>query len=70
LPQTSVAFQVRVAEKVLPHAAFVIVLTTLNVPSLMAGASNVQAAPHSTVLFATQVIVGAVVSFTVTVCEH
>src|SRR5258706_3521098 len=66
LPQASVARQVRVALKVLPQAALVTVPSMLMVPSLVEGASKVQAEPHSTVLLATQVITGAVVSTTVT----
>jgi hypothetical protein len=65
-----VAFHVRVAERVLPQAGLVTVLTMLNVPSLIVGASNVQAAPASTVLFAAQVMIGAVVSTTVTDWLH
>ncbi len=65
------AFQVRVAVKVLPQAALVMVLriAMVFVPqvSVALGASKVQAAPASMVLLATQVIVGAVVSRTVTV---
>jgi hypothetical protein len=64
----------RILVKVFPQAAFVTVLriVMLFVPprSLADGASNVQGLPHSTVLFAAQVITGAVVSTTVTVCEH
>ena len=71
LPQASVARHVRVAVKVFPHAALVVVLTTVTlfVPhvSLALGESKFHAAPHSTVLAATQVMVGAVVSCTVTV---
>src|SRR3989449_434321 len=72
LPQASVASQVRVASKVLPQwpAVFVTVLTIALVTkpqvSLKLGASKVQAAVHSTVLLGTQVMVGAVVSTTVT----
>jgi hypothetical protein len=71
LPDASVASQVRVAEKVVPHSAFVTVprLWTVAAPqvSLAVGASNVQGVPHSTLWLATQVSVGAVVSCTVTV---
>src|SRR5207249_969073 len=72
LPQASVASQVRVASKVLPQwpVVFVTVLTMAFVArpqvSLKLGASKVHAAVHSAVLSATQVIVGAVVSTTVT----
>src|SRR5438105_1780411 len=58
LPHSSVAVQVRVAAKVLPQAALVVVpvTTTMLVPQELTavGASNVQATPHSTVLLATQ----------------
>src|ERR1041385_7256023 len=74
LPQASVARQVRVAEKVLPHAGLVTVLRTVTVAlpqvSLAVGVPKVHAVPISTVAAAGQVIVGAVVSTTVTVCEH
>src|SRR5688572_24093237 len=74
LPQASVACQVRVALKVLPQAALVTVLRirTVFVPprSDAAGGSKVQTLPHSTVLSATQVSVGAVVSETVMVWLH
>ena len=74
LPQASVAFQVRVALKVLPQPAFVIVLTTeiVFVPqvSVAVGASKVQAVPSSTDLLVAQVIAGAVVSTTLTVWLH
>src|SRR3989475_2609673 len=72
LPQASVASHVRVASKVLPQWAAVLVtvlmiaLVTRPQVSLKLGASNVQAAVHSTVLSATHVMVGAVVSTTVT----
>src|SRR3989442_414026 len=72
LPQASVASQVRVASKVLPQwpAVLVTVLTMALVAKpqvwLKVGASSVEAAVHSTVLLATQVMVGAVVSTTVT----
>src|SRR5215475_12765236 len=73
LPQASVACHVRVASKVLPQwlAVLVTVLTTvitaLPLLSVAVGASNVQAAPSSTVLLVLlQVITGAVVSTTVT----
>ncbi len=64
------AFQVRVALKVLPQAALVTVLSTVTVASVALGASKVQALPHSTDLLATQVMTGAVVSVTVTVWLH
>jgi len=71
LPQASVARHVRVALKVLPQPEFVVVLRIVIVfvpqMSVAVGASNVHAAPASTVLFAAQVITGAVVSTTVTV---
>src|SRR5207244_6033783 len=64
LPQASVASQVRVASKVLPQWAAVLVtvlriaLVTRPQVSLKVGTSNVQAAVHSTVLSATQVMLG------------
>jgi hypothetical protein len=71
LPQASVARQVRVAVNVLPQVKFVIVPTklVLTVPqvSVAVGRSKVQAVPHSTVLFAAQMITGGAVSRTVTV---
>src|SRR5436190_24234380 len=72
LPQASVASHVRVASKVFPQwpAVLVTVLTMALVTSpqvsLRLGESKVQAAVHSAVLLPTQVIVGAVVSITVT----
>src|SRR4030095_6832401 len=72
LPQSSVARQVRVASKVFPQrpVLLVVVLSTVTIAlphvSLAEGASKFQAAVHSTVLSATQVIVGFVVSRTVT----
>src|SRR6266404_792221 len=73
LPQASVACQVRVASKVLPQwpVMLVTVLRTvmmaLPLLSVAVGASNVQAAPCSTVLFVLlHVMTGAVVSTTVT----
>src|SRR5712691_668796 len=69
------AAQVRVAEKVLPQSALVVVvrMTMRLVPHASAGAlggSKVQAVPHSTVLFVAQVMLGRVVSTTVTVWLH
>src|ERR1043166_2141189 len=66
------AAHIRVAGKELPQSALVVVLkmTIRFVPHPSAGAeggSNVQAVPHSTVLFVAHVIVGGVVSTTVTV---
>jgi hypothetical protein len=74
LPQASVASHVRVAVKVSPQSAFVTVLTMLMpfVPqaSVAVGSSKVHTAPVSTSLLLLQVMAGAVVSATVTVCEH
>ena len=71
LPQASVALQVWIALKVLPHKALVVAPTMVMVlvpqVSLVVGASNVHTVPHCTLLFATQVMVGAVVSTVVTV---
>src|SRR2546422_993625 len=73
LPQASVACHVRVASNVLPQwpVTFVTVLTMvivlLPLLSVAVGASKLQAAPCSTVLFVLlQVITGAVVSTIVT----
>src|SRR5213592_4825762 len=72
LPQASVASQVRVASKVLPQwpavlvTVLMIALVTRPQVSLKVGTSNVQAAVHSTVLSATQMMLGPVVSTTVT----
>src|SRR6059036_3220442 len=72
LPQASVARQVRVASKVLPQwpVRLVTVLTMVMVAlpqvSLAVGGSKFQVLVHSTVLLGTQVIVGLVVSTTVT----
>src|SRR5260370_28979669 len=73
LPQASVAIHTRVASKVVPQllAVLVTVLTIVIVLvpllSVAVGASKVQAAPNSIVLFVLlQVITGAVVSTTVT----
>src|SRR6185503_19492571 len=74
LEHESVAFQVRVAVRVEPHVAFVMVLTMVMetlVPlqtSVAEGGSKLQAVPHWTDLLATQVICGGVVSTTVTSC--
>ena len=67
LPQGSVANQVRVATKVFPHPKLVIVLriVIVAVPQVLlaVGVSKVRlATPHSLVLFAGQVMEGAVVS--------
>ena len=62
LPHASAACQVRTAVNVLPQAALVTVPTTPIVPPGALGASNVHAAPHSTVLSGAQVIAGGVVS--------
>ena len=75
LPQASVAFQVRIALKVLPQDAFVIVLAMVIVLvpllSVAVGASNVQAVPHCTVLLMLlHVMTGAVVSTIVTFWLH
>src|SRR5437762_1582348 len=72
LPQASVARQVRVASKVLPQrpvrlvTVLRMVMVTLPQVSLAVGASNVQLLVHSTVLLGMQMIVGLVVSTTVT----
>src|SRR5437764_10110266 len=69
LLHASVARQVRVAVRVLPHCALVTVprmlIVALPQVSLALGASKFHATVHSTVLSATQVIVGGVVSTTV-----
>src|ERR1051325_10957739 len=76
LPQSSVARQVRVASKVWPQwpAVLVVVLTmlmaTLPQVSLAVGGSKVQGLVHSTVLSATQLMVGLVVSCRVTFWWH
>src|SRR5947207_12532652 len=75
LLQTSVAFQVRIAVNVLPQPELVMVLTTViagagSQRSVALGASKVHAVPHSMVFGPTQVIVGGVVSATVTVWLH
>src|SRR2546421_112590 len=77
LPQPSVACQVRVALKVLPQPALVIVLETLRLTfvlpplSVTIGSLNTQAFPHWTVrLVLLQIITGAVVSLTVTFWLH
>src|SRR6266571_3550497 len=72
LPQASVARHVRVVSKVLPQwpAVLVTVLRMVMVTapqvSLAVGASKSQVLLHSTVLLGTQVMVGLVVSTTVT----
>src|SRR5256885_1140781 len=75
LPQASFAVQVRVAENVVPHSPFVTVPTTVTAgfpsqSSFAVGASNVQAVTHSTFLGCAQVMLGGVVSTTVTVWLH
>jgi hypothetical protein len=72
LLQASIAAHVRVAENVLPQSALVTVPSTITwfVPQASAGAvgvSNVHGDPHSTTLLLAQLIVGPVVSITVTV---
>src|SRR6266571_6218284 len=72
LPQSSVARHVRVASKVLPQCPTLLVtvlrmvMVTLPQVSLAVGASKDQTLEHSTVLLATQKMVGLVVSTTVT----
>jgi hypothetical protein len=74
LPQASVARQVRVAVNPLPHVPFVTVLTMVIVGmrpvagSEALGASKLHGCKQFTVLLAGQVMTGAVVSRTVTVC--
>jgi hypothetical protein len=73
--QSSAARQVRVTLKLPPHWTFVTVLTTLMLTlrsqaSLAVGAPKSHSSPHSTVRFGAQVMVGAVVSATVTVWLH
>src|SRR5439155_5223443 len=76
LPQASVARQVRVASKVLPQwpAVLVTVLRMVMVAlpqvSLAVGALKDQALVHSTVLSRTQMMVGLVLSTTVTFWLH
>src|SRR5262245_9772058 len=74
LPQASVATQVRVAAKEPPQAAFVTVLrmdiVTALQESVAVGASKLQALPCWAFLLAAQVIVGGVMSTTVTVWLH
>src|SRR5438552_2397394 len=76
LPQASVARQVRVASKVLPQwpvklvTVLAMVRVTLPQASLAGGGSKAQALVHSTVLLGTQVMVGGVLSSTVTVWLH
>src|SRR5258708_16243846 len=72
LPQGSIAAQIRVAAKVLPHSPLVVVprITMRLVPQSpprVVGGSKLQAAPHSMVLLLAQTIVGGVVSRIVTV---
>src|SRR5437667_11558416 len=73
LPQASVARQVRVASKVFPScpvrlsSVLRMLMVTLPQVSLAVGASKDQALVHSTVLLATQLMVGVVLSSTVTV---
>src|SRR5206468_6537264 len=72
LPEASVARQVRVASKVLPQwpvklvTVLAMVMVTLPQASLAVGGSKDQALVHSTVLLGTHVMVGGVVSTTVT----
>src|SRR5437899_2517712 len=69
LPHSSVAVHVRVAANVLPHNPLVVVtFVTVTLPhvSLAVGASKVHADVHSTVLSGAHVMIGAVVSTTVT----
>jgi uncharacterized protein YhhL (DUF1145 family) len=72
LLQSSVARHVRVASKVLPQCPVVfvtvltIVIVTLPQVSLAVGASKLQAVVHSTDLAGTQVMLGGVLSTTVT----
>src|SRR6266545_4132388 len=72
LPQASVARHVRVASKVFPQCPVrlvtVLTMVTVALPhvSLAVGASKSQVLPYSTVLLGTQVMVGLVVSTTVT----
>src|SRR5436190_3823894 len=79
LPHPSVARQVRVMTR--GQKPFVIVLTTVSVIfvggiaallqlSNTLGTSNPHWVPHCTVLFVPQVIVGAVLSTSATVCVH
>src|SRR5712691_5535264 len=77
LPQRSVACQIRVASKVVPQwpvvlvTVLTIVIVLVPLLSVAVGASKVQAAPNSTVLFVLlQVITGAEVSRTVTFWLH
>jgi hypothetical protein len=75
LLHASIAAHVRVAERVFPQRALVTVPRTITwfVPHASAGAvgeSKVHGDPHSTTLLLTQLIVGPVVSITVTVCWH
>src|SRR4030095_4794826 len=77
LPQASVADQVRVASKVVPQCpvtlvtVLTIVMVLLPLLSVAVGASKVQATPCSTVLLVLlQVMIGVVLSTTVTVWEH
>jgi hypothetical protein len=73
-PQLSVARQVRVAVKALPHEPLVTVLTITTgtlaplATSMAMGLSKVHGARQLTTLFVAQVMTGAVVSLTVTVC--
>ena len=76
-PHPSVADQVRVASNVLPQCPLTFVtvarIEIVEVPllSVAVGASKLQAVPCSTVLLVLlQVMTGAVVSTTLTVCAH
>src|SRR5438132_2959104 len=72
LPQASVSRQVRVASRVLPQWPVMLVtvprmvMVTLPQVSLAVGASKDQVLVHSTALLGTQMMVGLVVSCTVT----
>src|SRR3989475_8092484 len=75
-PQSSVARQVRVVSNVLPQwpvrLVVVLIIVTFTLPqvSLAVGGSKSQTLVHSTVLSGTQVMVGLVVSTTVTFWLH
>jgi hypothetical protein len=78
LPHWSVALQSRVALNVLPQKplVLVVVLTTAIVtlapsqPSLAEGGVKLQTVPYSTVSLGAQLIVGTVLSITVTTWLH
>ena len=75
-PHASVARHVQVAVKVSPHTLLVIKLTSViatlvpSAASLAVGGSKLHAVPASTVWLVAQIIVGGVVSITVTVWKH